>query len=69
MCKVSTDLFFLQRVWLSRSFLRGCVSIRFKLEQALTTNIPGDTVLHSWEILGKLLQSEETKGILCDIGM
>jgi len=29
----------------------------------------GDTVLHSWEVLAKLLASEETMGIVCDIGM
>lgn len=29
----------------------------------------GDTVLHSWEVLAKLLSSEETMGIVCDIGM
>ncbi len=31
--------------------------------------ILGDTVLHSWEVLAKILQSEEAKGIVCDIGM
>lgn len=29
----------------------------------------GDTILHSWEILSIILQSEEAKGIVCDIGM
>lgn len=29
----------------------------------------GDTILHSWEILGKILQSEEAMDIVCDIGM
>ena len=29
----------------------------------------GDTVLHSWEVLGKLLQAEEVQEIVCDIGM
>jgi hypothetical protein len=29
----------------------------------------GDTVLHSWEILAQILQSEEAQGIICDIGM
>jgi NAD+ synthase (glutamine-hydrolysing) len=29
----------------------------------------GDTVLHSWEVLVKILQSEEAQGIICDIGM
>lgn len=29
----------------------------------------GDTMLHSWEVLAKILQSEEAKGIVCDIGM
>jgi NAD+ synthase (glutamine-hydrolysing) len=31
--------------------------------------LEGDTVMHSWEVLGKILQSEETKGMVCDIGM
>ncbi|CAG8529413.1 123_t:CDS:10 [Diversispora eburnea] len=31
--------------------------------------LEGDTYLHSWEVLGKILQSEETRGILLDIGM
>jgi predicted amidohydrolase len=29
----------------------------------------GDTILHSWEVLAKILQSEEAKGIVCDVGM
>nr|ODN86659.1 NAD+ synthetase [Cryptococcus depauperatus CBS 7841] len=29
----------------------------------------GDTMLHSWEVLATILQSEEAKGIVCDIGM
>lgn len=29
----------------------------------------GDTVLHSWEVLAKILSSEEATGIICDIGM
>ncbi|CAE6350078.1 unnamed protein product [Rhizoctonia solani] len=31
--------------------------------------LEGDTVLHSWEILGRIIQSEVVRGILCDIGM
>ncbi|GJJ11431.1 hypothetical protein Clacol_005664 [Clathrus columnatus] len=31
--------------------------------------LEGDTVLHSWEILAKILASDETRGIMCDIGM
>ncbi|EIW67818.1 hypothetical protein TREMEDRAFT_39964 [Tremella mesenterica DSM 1558] len=31
--------------------------------------LEGDTVLHSWEVLARILQSEEAKGIVCDIGM
>ncbi|KAH6915858.1 hypothetical protein BKA70DRAFT_1253990 [Coprinopsis sp. MPI-PUGE-AT-0042] len=31
--------------------------------------LEGDTVLHSWEILLKILESDATEGILCDIGM
>ena len=29
----------------------------------------GDTVLHSWEVLATILSSDDTLGILCDIGM
>lgn len=31
--------------------------------------LEGDTILHSWEILAKLLQDDHTHGIICDIGM
>ncbi|KAF8909365.1 hypothetical protein CPB84DRAFT_1765955 [Gymnopilus junonius] len=31
--------------------------------------LEGDTVLHSWEVLAKILSSEEITGIVCDIGM
>ncbi|KAJ7252716.1 hypothetical protein B0H12DRAFT_608849 [Mycena haematopus] len=31
--------------------------------------LEGDTVLHSWEVLAKILASEEAQGIVCDIGM
>ncbi|EKM81868.1 hypothetical protein AGABI1DRAFT_35688 [Agaricus bisporus var. burnettii JB137-S8] len=31
--------------------------------------LEGDTVLHSWEVLAKLLSSEEAVSIVCDIGM
>ncbi|EGN95015.1 hypothetical protein SERLA73DRAFT_170906 [Serpula lacrymans var. lacrymans S7.3] len=31
--------------------------------------LEGDTVLHSWEVLAKILSSEETMDIVCDIGM
>jgi NAD+ synthase (glutamine-hydrolysing) len=29
----------------------------------------GDIMLHSWEVLADILKSEDTKGIVCDIGM
>lgn len=29
----------------------------------------GDTVLHSWEVLAKILSSDITMNIVCDIGM
>ncbi len=29
----------------------------------------GDTILHSWEVLADILQSEEAQDIVCDIGM
>ncbi|KIM56030.1 hypothetical protein SCLCIDRAFT_133456 [Scleroderma citrinum Foug A] len=31
--------------------------------------LEGDTVLHSWEVLAKILSGDDTMGILCDIGM
>ncbi|KAK0202995.1 hypothetical protein DFS33DRAFT_1344182 [Desarmillaria ectypa] len=31
--------------------------------------LEGDTVLHSWEVLAKILASEEVMGIVCDLGM
>ncbi|PSR76313.1 hypothetical protein PHLCEN_2v8545 [Hermanssonia centrifuga] len=31
--------------------------------------LEGDTCLHSWEVLAKILDSAEAQGILCDIGM
>ncbi|OCH85262.1 glutamine-dependent NAD(+) synthetase with GAT domain-containing protein [Obba rivulosa] len=31
--------------------------------------LEGDTVLHSWEVVAKILESEEAEGVLCDIGM
>ncbi|KAF9429455.1 glutamine-dependent NAD(+) synthetase [Entomortierella beljakovae] len=31
--------------------------------------LEGDTYVHSWEVLGQILSSEETHGILLDVGM
>jgi NAD+ synthase (glutamine-hydrolysing) len=31
--------------------------------------LEGDTILHSWEILAKIIESQVTTDILCDIGM
>lgn len=31
--------------------------------------LEGDTVLHSWEVLAKILRTDATDGIICDIGM
>ncbi|PPR03203.1 hypothetical protein CVT26_008051 [Gymnopilus dilepis] len=31
--------------------------------------LEGDTVLHSWEVLAKILSSEDSMDIVCDIGM
>ncbi|KDQ51052.1 hypothetical protein JAAARDRAFT_41517 [Jaapia argillacea MUCL 33604] len=31
--------------------------------------LEGDTILHSWEVLAKILASEEATDIVCDIGM
>jgi NAD+ synthase (glutamine-hydrolysing) len=35
----------------------------------LLSVVLGDTALHSWEVLIKILQSEEAQGIVCDVGM
>lgn len=32
-------------------------------------SVIGDTILHSWEVLAKILASDETMGIVCDVGM
>jgi len=29
----------------------------------------GDTVLHSWEVLAKILAYEDAMDIVCDVGM
>ncbi|KAG2110672.1 uncharacterized protein F5147DRAFT_689597 [Suillus discolor] len=31
--------------------------------------LEGDTILHSWEVLAKILAGDDTMGIICDIGM
>ncbi|KAF8518931.1 hypothetical protein BU17DRAFT_75991 [Hysterangium stoloniferum] len=31
--------------------------------------LEGDTVLHSWQVLARLLAAEEIMGIMCDVGM
>ncbi|KAL4066030.1 hypothetical protein V8B97DRAFT_1864885 [Scleroderma yunnanense] len=31
--------------------------------------LEGDTALHSWEVLAKILAGDDTEGIFCDIGM
>lgn len=31
--------------------------------------LEGDTVLHSWQVLAQILESDATHGIVCDIGM
>lgn len=31
--------------------------------------LEGDTIMHSWEVLAKILQSPETMGIILDVGM
>ena len=49
---------FLGRLVPLQVLLRGFISLA-----------SGDTVLHSWEILAKLLQSEVATDILCDVGM
>ncbi|OBZ66727.1 Glutamine-dependent NAD(+) synthetase [Grifola frondosa] len=36
---------------------------------AVLTFETGDTNLHSWEVLAKILDSEEAQGIVCDVGM
>ena len=41
----------------------------FSCVQDLDGRATGDTVLHSWEVLAKILAGDETMGIVCDIGM
>lgn len=31
--------------------------------------LTGDTILHAWEVLGKILQNPISMGIICDVGM
>jgi NAD+ synthase (glutamine-hydrolysing) len=31
--------------------------------------LEGDTMMHSWEVLGEILKSEEAQCIVCDVGM
>lgn len=50
----------------STIFLKVVIS---NISTYLLIELPGDTVLHSWEVLAKLLASEETQGIVCDLGM
>lgn len=53
------------------------VSITFLKESSLSISLlsftlncyTGDTVLHSWEVLAKILSSDITINIVCDIGM
>ena len=35
----------------------------------LAPTLKGDTVMHSWEILGRILSSPDTSDIVCDVGM
>jgi NAD+ synthase (glutamine-hydrolysing) len=58
----------LQWLWLSRPLFGGFASIG-ESAASLADSFPGDTVLHSWEVLAKILTSEEAQGIVCDIGM
>jgi hypothetical protein len=53
----------------------GCLDhfLEGKLLCELHKHLPkcrtGDTVLHSWEVLAKILSSDITMNIVCDIGM
>lgn len=58
----------LQRVRMPGS-LSGGLFIFQDVGSNADTCSPGDTVLHSWEVLAKILASEETMGIVCDVGM
>lgn len=42
--------------------------VRCRVRRSRSLN-PGDTVLHSWEILGQILENEVSKDIVCDVGM
>jgi hypothetical protein len=35
----------------------------------LTRTEAGDTVLHSWEVLAKILAYEDAMDLVCDVGM
>jgi hypothetical protein len=48
-------------------FLEGMLLMGFK--NSSSSRLAGDTVLHSWEVLAKILTSEVATGIVCDIGM
>ena len=58
---------YVQGIWLLGPLLGRFVAAFtsvFSLKEFL-----GDTVLHSWEVLAKILSSDETVGIVCDLGM
>lgn len=57
-----------QRLRLSRPLPRGCV-VRPCHERTRSRCKAGDTQLHSWEVLAKIIESDEAQDILCDIGM
>jgi len=50
-------------------FLEGEPCTHRALRTPLYLCSAGDTVLHSWEVLAKILTSDQTADILCDIGM
>ena len=54
----------------------GCGCLNHFLEGTTVSCLDGEhittllsTVLHSWEVLAKILGSEEVEGVVCDIGM
>lgn len=53
-------------VW--TTFLK-VIAVSLDSLNALIYKFVGDTVLHSWEVLAKILSSDVTKDIVCDIGM
>ena len=51
------------------TFWKACMACATVEVSNTLTISSGDTVLHSWEVLAKILASEDVTDIICDIGM